>query len=136
MKDYDGIDEDTLGNLTDDQIQQLMEAGIAPEQIKLLQGRKKKEVGITSDGKMVGDRYIAANPLQMGLEAYQGYQDRKSNKALEDRQDQLMQSIPNARALYAGSMEDPNMQAKIAAALRQKTDDAINQDISLMGGRR
>lgn len=121
-------------SLTSDQIRQLMEAGVAPDRIKLLQGRMKKEGGINSQGFMVGDRYIAPNPLQIGLEAAQGYVDRADNMASTAEQNKLMNSIPKARAMYAGSADDPNMQAKIAAALRQKTDDAINQDSSLFGG--
>lgn len=107
----DVIDPNIQPNqLTQEQIQQLMQAGISMDKIKLLQTRMKSRAK-TPIGGMVGDRYVS-NPLAILENAVNQYKDERSNTALQGEQDTALASIPAARSLYA--------QALMADVLRKK----------------
>jgi len=112
--------QDDSAELTDDEIQKLMDAGVDPERIQMLKDQAKR-LRTEGDNAIngLGGRYVGAggrifvanSPIEVGAAAFKNYRANQMANAADQQQQGLLGNIAGARGTYA---------QRIAARLRQK----------------
>lgn len=109
-------------NLSDEQIQQLMDAGVGADKIQALQNRAARKRADASSalgslkGRYGGGTYVANNPLEFLAAGVKGYQNNKAADQADSDASDLQDSISKARGMYfntgiMGRNLDPHIQA-------------------------
>jgi uncharacterized protein YoaH (UPF0181 family) len=118
------LDTEDPNNLTPEQIQQLMDAGVSQDKIAQLMksaegGDKTFDEAFTGKnlkGREAGGGFVANNPLEFLAQGLRGYKEKKAAEADRGQADTLRQGVADARKLYMntgvlGRNADPNMDA-------------------------
>lgn len=139
------LDTEDPNNLTPEQIQQLMDAGVSADKIAQLTKQSAKNQD-TYDAALSGDNlkgygsaekgsFVANNPLEFLVEGVRGYKANKESKMQDKQADALRQGQADARGLYMntgilGRNADPNMRA-MGMDAQMRPDQAHNiQDVA------
>lgn len=120
-------------NLSDDQIQQLMDAGVGAEKIQALQSRAARKRTDASSalgslkGRYAGGAYVANNPLEFLAAGVKGYQNNNAADQADSDASDLQDSIAKARGMYFNTgIMGRNLDPRIQTA-RDVTGDAQDQ---------
>lgn len=109
MADFDPSNLD-LSDLDDDQIHQLMQLGVIPEEQEGLQNQMNVAQKLRDRGPPKGQTvgpdgiYVAANPLEHLAYAMQGIKAGKDLEKLRDQQQGLLNQQVDARQIYADAL--------------------------------
>jgi uncharacterized protein YoaH (UPF0181 family) len=136
------LDTEDPKNLTPEQIQQLMDAGVSQDKINQLIKQAEGEdktfddafTGKNLQGRTVaGGNFVANNPLEFLAQGLRGYREKKAAEADRGQADQLRQGVADARKLYMntgvlGRNADPNM-AAMGMDAQMRPDPGHAQDM-------
>jgi hypothetical protein len=116
-------------NLSDDQIQQLMEAGVAPDRIQALKDRIRTD-SPTAVGRMVGNVYVGASPLQFLNDGINHVMNERSNRERSDKIDSIIDNIASARGNYAMGAVGRLHNGEVVPQMIRDTEATRNNPVS------
>lgn len=99
---------DDFSDLSEEQIQQLMDLGIIDDEQSILDKQLKtaNSVRYSAGPEMRSNGRVstAANPLEFAVHAYQGYKAGKDADAIAKQQQELLKRQVEARAAYTKNL--------------------------------
>lgn len=103
-----------MDNLTPEQIQLLMEAGLIPEQLSELDSQYAQAQALREtpnpEGRQAGRVYVAASPLEHIAAMLRRGRGRKDMKSVEEQRALLLKKQADARSAYGQQILSPSGQ--------------------------
>lgn len=101
-------------DFSDEELQQLMELGIIPDQQSMMQDQmrmaEKLRYGSMPEMRQGGRVQTAANPLEFLAAGLQGHKAGKQIEELKRKQDEMLQKQVSGRKLFYKGLRQPGIQ--------------------------